>query len=98
MTIDYLQQIKKLVLDELDKEPVRIILFGSRARGNYHQTSDVDIGVIPRKSTWNSNKLSLLKEKLEDLDVPYKVDVVNLNETSEEFKEEVLKGAVIWKD
>ena len=93
----YLNQLKDIVLTELADEPVQVLLFGSRARGDFHAGSDVDIGLIPRRQI-NPFKFSILKEKIEDSSIPYKVDIVNLSEVSDEFLEHALKGAVLWKN
>ena len=86
-----------MVLKEIGSEPVQVILFGSRARGSHHPGSDVDIGFIP-KIRLNPSKISFLKEKIEESRIPYKVDIVDLSSTSEEFRTQALKGAVIWKN
>ncbi|MBI3590112.1 MAG: nucleotidyltransferase domain-containing protein [Candidatus Melainabacteria bacterium] len=93
----YLTQLKKLVLDELKSQNVKIFIFGSRARGDNYIGSDVDIGLIS-KGKIDSSKISLLKEKIENSNIPYKVEIVNFNEVSEDFKNEALKDIEIWKD
>lgn len=93
----YLEELKNLVLEILKDEKVKIILFGSRARGDNNIASDVDIGLIPYGKI-GKNKIVLLKEKIEDLNIPYKVELVNFLEISEDFKKEVMKGAIIWKE
>ncbi len=40
----------------------------------------------------------MLKEKFENSNIPYKVEIVNFNIVSEEFKQEALKDIEIWKD
>lgn len=93
----YILQLKELVLTNLTDEPVQVFLYGSRARGDEHYTSDVDIGYVP-KGKFDENKIIALKEKIEQSSIPYKVDVVNLTQTSDAFRQEVLKDAEIWKD
>ncbi len=93
----YLQSLKNLILTELKGERVKVVLFGSRARGDYHLTSDIDIGILPFNGL-NQKKITLLKEKIEDLNIPYKVEVVNLLEASESFKKESLNNATVWKE
>ena len=39
----------------------------------------------------------MLKEKMERSNIPYKVDIVDLSQTSREFKEKALKEGVVWK-
>ena len=93
----YLIRLKNLVLSSLSGEKVKVILFGSRARGDSQKTSDVDIGVMPY-GKFDEKRMVLLKEKIEDLNIPYKVEIVDFSHVSGNFKKEALKGAVIWKD
>ena len=93
----YLEQLKNLSLLIFKNEPAKIVLFGSRAREDHQPTSDVDIGIIPRQNSC-SKSITLLKEKIEESNIPFKVDVVNLKETSEDFYNEVIKEAVVWKE
>jgi len=94
---EYLSIIKEAVVASLKDDKVKIILFGSRARGDNNRCSDVDIGIIPF-GKFKEERITLLKEKIENINIPYKVEIVNLSEVSEEFKKEAMKGAVIWKD
>ena len=82
-------------MNSLKGEKVKIILFGSRARGDNHWTSDVDIGLIPEGSI-DKKKLVLLRERIENLNIPYKVEIVNFAEVSEAFEREATKEMVVW--
>jgi predicted nucleotidyltransferase len=93
----YVNMLKKSVLTTLKNEKIKIILFGSRARGQSYEFSDIDIGLIPY-GKYDEFKITLLKDKIEDLNIPYKVDVVNFKYVSENFKKQALKEAIIWKD
>lgn len=92
-----LRTLKETVTTSLKNEKVKIILFGSRARGNNHLSSDVDIGIIPA-GEFDEKPITLLKEKIENLNIPYKIDIVNLSEVSEEFRNEIMKDFIVWKD
>ena len=59
--------------------------------------SDVDIGLIPY-GEGERKKIVLLREKIEDLNISYNVEVVNFLEVSESFKKEAMKEVVVWKD
>lgn len=91
------EKVKELVLDFLKEEEVKIFLFGSRARGEETLSSDVDIGIIPKKA-WNKTKLTLLREALENTNIPCRVELVEFAEVSEDFKKHALKDTVVWKD
>jgi len=93
----YLSLLRELILNEFKNEKIKVVLFGSRARGDQSSTSDIDIGLLPSKEI-DTNKLTLLRERIEKLNIPYKIDLVNLFETDEAFRKEVLKDAVIWKE
>ncbi len=93
----YLAELKNLILEALKNERVKVFVFGSRARGDNYQASDVDIGYIPYDN-FDTKKITFLKEKFENSNIPYKVEMVNFNEVSEDFKNEALKDIEVWKD
>jgi len=94
---DSIEKLKEVFLNFLKDEDVKIILFGSRARGDFVNTSDVDVGIITGKR-FNKKKLILLREYIEELNIPYKVEIVDFSAVSEEFKKIALKEAIVWKD
>jgi hypothetical protein len=94
--IDHLRELKAVVLRFLSDEDVRIVLFGSRARGDFVNTSDVDVGIIPGE-TFDRRQLTLLREHMDKLNIPFKVEIVDLSMVSEDFKRATLKEAVVWK-
>jgi hypothetical protein len=92
-----LELLRNMVKDIFAGEEVVVVLFGSRAREDYLKTSDIDIGILP-KGTMNKDRLTLLRERMENSNIPYKIDVVDLSETSEEFTQKALReGIIIWK-
>ena len=94
---NYIQELKELVLDALKDEELKIILFGSRARKDGAISSDVDIGIIP-KGSFDRKKITLLRESIDEMNIPYKVDIVDFSFATEEFKNEAMKEAESWKD
>jgi len=91
-----IQYLKSLVFETLKEENVIVLLFGSRARGDFNRVSDIDIGILPGKN-FDRRKLVFLKEQIEDLNIPYTVDVVDLSRVSEVFKDKALREGVVWK-
>ncbi len=72
----------------------KIILFGSRARGDFKESSDIDIAI----EFLNNNKDNFIKiqTKLEDLNTLYKFDIVDFNSLKEDkFKKEILKDGIV---
>lgn len=92
----HLEKIKKIVHNFMKDENVKIFLFGSRARGDNTSISDVDIGII-HGPEFKRGKISLLREYIEESNIPYHVEIVDLNDVSEKFRNFVLKEAILWK-
>ena len=92
-----LESLKDIAKNMFKGEDVTVILFGSRARRDNLETSDMDVGILPRKEI-NKSKIALFRERIENSNIPYKVDVVDLSQASKEFASKVFKeGQVIWK-
>jgi predicted nucleotidyltransferase len=92
-----IRDLKSLIIEFFKEEDVIVILFGSRARGDYSRVSDIDIGILP-KNRLDRKKLVLLKEKIDNLNFPYTVDVVDLSKVSEAFREKALGEGIVWKN
>lgn len=92
----YLEMIKRVILADVEDQDVAVGLFGSMAAGPVRQSSDVDVAIVPRDG-WDHTRLSLLREKLESLNVPYKVEIVDFSTVSEKFRREALKNVVWWR-
>lgn len=75
-------------IDRLHREfpDVTFVLFGSRVQGRAHRYSDWDIGVYSRKSMTHEQyrKIAMRADDLSE-DMPYMVEVVNLNRADAEF-------------
>ena len=97
LAVTYIADLREVVVNFFSNENVRIFLFGSRARGDNSVVSDVDIGVVPGEG-FRKEKLALLREFIENLNVPYKVEIIDFSEVSEQFRTEALKDTVLWKD
>jgi predicted nucleotidyltransferase len=74
----------------------RPVVFGSRAEGTARRYSDIDLGLAGEPLSFD--QLGRLSEALEESELPYRVDVVNLAETSREFRALALARAVPLKD
>lgn len=97
LAVMHIADLRGAVVDFLRGEKARIFLFGSRARADNAVVSDVDIGVDPGEG-FRKEKLALLREFIENLNVPYKVEIIDFSEVSEQFKAEALKDTVLWKE
>lgn len=52
------------------------ILFGSRAKGNFSEGSDVDLALVGQ-ATFSSRELSDIALQLDDLGLLYKIDLID---------------------
>lgn len=55
-----------------------VIIFGSRAKGNYHDGSDIDLALKGDGITFS--QLMDINIEIEDLELLYKVDLLSYNE------------------
>jgi len=92
-----LELLKDMAREVFKGENVTVILFGSRGRGDHLETSDMDVGILSGRGM-NKSKITLFRERIENSNIPYKVDVVDLSRASKEFTQVVLKeGVIIWE-
>ncbi|MHB8742017.1 MAG: nucleotidyltransferase domain-containing protein [Sulfuricaulis sp.] len=92
-------EIKRLIQRELRRmapalRGYRIYLFGSRASGTARERSDFDVGVLgeqplPLKTFYK------IEDIFDDLPTLYRIDWVDLNRASPEFRDRALRRTVI---
>jgi uncharacterized protein len=63
-----------VLLLQKNSKITKIVLFGSRAKGNFHAGSDVDIAIIGDKLSFNDVLDASIE--IEKLNLPYKFDLV----------------------
>ena len=82
---EYIDFIKKTIRQYLQEG--KIYLFGSRTKGTSRKYSDIDIALdCPNL---NENILLKIKNDFENSTLPYEVDVLDLNNISETFKQHI---------
>jgi predicted nucleotidyltransferase len=87
--------VRKILLDRLPGD-VKVFLFGSRVTNRDFFNSDIDVAILPGEN-FDDRILYRIKDELEESYIPFKVDIVNLNEVDEDFKKHALKQAVQWR-
>ena len=70
----------------------KVFLFGSWAKGNALETSDIDIAILGHSKVNSSNMTHILSE-VEDIPTLRSIDIVDLKNTSKDFRETVLKSS-----
>ena len=72
----------------------KAILYGSRAKGNYRNGSDIDISLVG--DILNLNKLLRIETELDDLLLPYNIDISIYNKIeNQELLEQIKRVGVI---
>lgn len=56
----------------------QVVIYGSRATGTFAEGSDIDLVVVSQKLAFS--KLLQVKSELDDLMIPYKVDISMLSQ------------------
>lgn len=81
----------KIIRSRLGAE-YKIFLFGSWAKGDALEASDVDIGILGKNAVpWGT--MSQILDEIEKIPTLRKIDIVDLNSKGEKFKEQVLSYA-----
>ena len=70
-----------------------VMVFGSRYKNTNKDYSDLDLAFIsPDNKKLEHNKRHLLEDAFSESDLPYRVDVVDYNSISAEFRDIIDKG------
>ncbi len=85
-----------IVFNSLEQLKPDVYLFGSRAKGTETTHSDIDIAVTADVEL-PINQLSYIREQLENSDIPYTVDLVDMHKVDEAFKQKILTEGFLWK-
>jgi len=90
-----LKKIEKIIQDSISKD-CKIFLFGSWARGNAAETSDIDIGILGKEKVPFAILVKIFN-KAEEIPTLRSIDIVDLAAKDKEYKKNVLKYAKILK-
>ncbi|MCX7759845.1 MAG: nucleotidyltransferase domain-containing protein [Hydrogenothermaceae bacterium] len=71
-----IEQLKEFIRNFLSGKDIKVYLFGSRARGNNRESSDIDLAFESEEDI--DRQLTYLRFVIEESNLPYKVDIVNL--------------------
>ncbi len=82
------------VVEPLKKEGAVVWCYGSRARGDHKEFSDLDLMI--ESSQKNDALIGLIIEELENSNFPYKVDLVHFSDFADSYKKSYLNDHVIF--
>ena len=72
---------------KLKPQVERVLIYGSRAKGNYSKGSDIDITIVAPEM--NFSEYLRLYSMLEDLEIPYRLDVTKYEMLEDNIKEHI---------
>jgi predicted nucleotidyltransferase len=85
----YLEELKDILnwrLKKLGNENVKVYAFGSRTQGRTKRTSDIDLAIDAQGEKLTPLFIAGLKDFFAASDIPYRVDIIDLNDISDSFK------------
>jgi len=86
-----IEDLKEFLIKNFKEES--IYLFGSRARGDNSCNSDIDIAIDSKRAI--SKELSLARFEIEESNIPFKVDLVELSKAPY-LREIINKEGIKW--
>ncbi len=90
-------ELRRIVLTALDKHDAEVWLFGSCARGEPRQHSDINIAILPGRRA-STRLFARLEADIEDSTILCDVDLVDLRRADPALVEEVRREGVKWRD
>lgn len=98
MNIVITEKERKIVNDILFStlpEEVKVYIFGSRVKGTTKKYADLDIA-LKGQSILSQNLIDTLKIKFDDSLLPYKVDIVDLNNIDKDFYDAIRHDLMLF--
>ncbi len=83
------------IIKDILKDLSGIYLFGSRITGTSKKFSDLDVCL---KTNISDYDYEILKEKFENSDLPFKVDLVEYNKVNDSFKKIIDKECIEFSE
>lgn len=91
----WLEQIRAIATRALAPYDVNLYLFGSRARGDAREASDIDLALEP-KGEFPPSVLAHLDAQFEESTVPVAVDLVDLRGADEALRSKARQEGIRW--
>jgi len=89
-------EIQQILQDKLKNySPYSVWIFGSRARGDHKQYSDLDIW-LETSCALSDAHLSELQEQFQDSDLPIKIDIVTPDRVLAEYLPSIANDKREW--
>ncbi len=89
---EIIKEVVDIIRRRLPGAQFRIVLFGSWARGDAQENSDIDIALMGPEAV-DDMLLWRIKQEIMGIPTLRRIDVVDLNQADENFRREVLSYA-----
>jgi predicted nucleotidyltransferase len=90
----HLKLILQIIRNTLPDTNAAVYVFGSRATGRAKAYSDIDLAIDYDKTKLQMEKMIKLSVDFENSLLPYRVDIVDLNNITKEFKSMIANDLV----
>ena len=90
----YLDYILQVLRENIPQKDAKFYIFGSRAKGNFKEYSDIDIAVKLTDGKISADILGKILLVFSDSTLPYEVDVIDLNAIDEKFRD-LIKDSLV---
>ena len=87
---------KLIKIIEIFFPDAKIFLFGSRARTDYNEQSDIDIAIDAGRPMTLTEKGQIMS-MIDALNIIQKTDIVDFNRAPKPLKDNILKEGIVWK-
>ena len=68
----------------------KVVIFGSRAKGNFHPGSDIDLAIMNPHVSWST--LARMQDEFKETNLPYFVDLVDFSTLChEDLKDHIIR-------
>jgi predicted nucleotidyltransferase len=95
--IDIQEDVRNILTDILRTHLTngeQVYVFGSRAKGTAGKYSDLDIAIDRPGTKLDFSTVCALKGDLEESDIPYRVDIIDMNAITPQFRESIQNDLV----
>jgi len=93
------EKYKQIIIKIINKHiPIcEIYLFGSRARSTHTPGSDIDLAIKASEKI-DRHIICTIKEEIEAANVPFFVDIVDLQKADSIIKSQIEKDGILWSN
>jgi len=95
---DFTEKYKNIIIPILIKylPDAKIILYGSRARGDFKEGSDIDVSV-DSGSKIEDILMGKIMGDLEESNLPINYDIVDFWSVSNDMQKKIMEDGILWR-